>query len=99
MLVSIISYYEHHKQYQQAVEFRECYLVIEPAIEELYQRLMRYYAALGTVSMCEPSTNRLAARPAAPQSAQISRRIGVDRHSEGFHVASQAACELRAPGL
>ncbi len=51
MLVSIISYYEHHKQYLQAVEFCERHLAIEPAIEELYQRLMRYYGALGNKKM------------------------------------------------
>ncbi len=51
MLVSIINYYEHHKEYQQAVEFCERYLAIEPAIEEMYQRLMHHYAALGNKKM------------------------------------------------
>jgi LuxR family maltose regulon positive regulatory protein len=51
MLVSIIDYHEHHKEYHQAIESCGRYLAIEPSIEELYQRLMRYHAALGNKSM------------------------------------------------
>jgi LuxR family maltose regulon positive regulatory protein len=51
MLVSIIDHYEQQKEYHQAVEFCGRYLTIEPSIEELYQRLMHYYAELGNKSM------------------------------------------------
>ena len=58
MLVSIIDYYEHQKEYHQAIEHCGRYLAMDPSIEELYQRLMRDYAELGNRSMLSKTYER-----------------------------------------
>jgi two-component SAPR family response regulator len=58
MLGSIIDHYEHQKEYHKAIEYCGRYLAMEPSLEELYQRLMRYHAELGNRSMLSKTYER-----------------------------------------
>jgi len=51
VLASIIEYHECRKDYSRVIESCNRYLQADPYAEDMYQRLMRYYAGQGNNAM------------------------------------------------